>query len=99
MVIYGVGETEEEATVDDNSKLRQFLQRCSEPQQEEAKVAVQRNSKKLRCHFARQGIPDIVISDNVPQFAGEKFSNFASEWALNTDQEVVDTSRQMARQK
>ena len=55
--------------------------------------------KKMRCHFARQGIPDIVISDNVPQFAGEKFSNFASEWALNTDQEVVDTSRQMARQK
>ena len=36
--------------------------------------------KKLKCHFARQGIPDIVISDNGPQFACEKFSNFASEW-------------------
>ena len=36
--------------------------------------------KKLKCHFARQGIPDIIISDNGPQFACEKFSNFASEW-------------------
>ena len=36
--------------------------------------------KKLKYHFARQGIPDIVISDNGPQFACEKFSNFASEW-------------------
>ena len=36
--------------------------------------------KKLKCHFARQGIPDIVISDNGPQFACKKFSNFASEW-------------------
>ena len=38
--------------------------------------------KKLKCHFARQGIPDIVISDNGPQFACEKFSNFANEWGF-----------------
>ena len=38
--------------------------------------------KKLKCHFARQGIPDIVISDNGPQFACEKFSNFAKEWGF-----------------
>ena len=36
--------------------------------------------KKLKCHFARHGIPDIVISDNGPQFACEKFSNLANEW-------------------
>jgi len=38
--------------------------------------------KKLKCHFARQGIPDIVISDNGPQFACEKFTNFANEWGF-----------------
>jgi len=30
--------------------------------------------KKLKCHFARHGMPDIVMSDNGPQFACEKFS-------------------------
>jgi len=38
--------------------------------------------KKLKCHFARHGIPDIVISDNGPQFACEKFASFASEWGF-----------------
>jgi len=38
--------------------------------------------KKLKCNFARQGIPDIVISDNGPQFACEKFTNFANEWGF-----------------
>lgn len=38
--------------------------------------------KKLKCHFARQGIPDIVVSDNGPQFACEKFTNFANEWGF-----------------
>ena len=30
MVIYGMGDTEEEATADHNVKLKQFLQRCRE---------------------------------------------------------------------
>ena len=30
----------------------------------------------------RQGIPDVVISDNGPQFACEKFTTFASEWGF-----------------
>ncbi|KAK2549086.1 Uncharacterized protein P5673_030588 [Acropora cervicornis] len=38
--------------------------------------------KKLKCQFARQGIPDIVISDNGPQFASEKFTSFANEWGF-----------------
>ena len=38
--------------------------------------------KKLKCHFARHGIPDIVMSDNGLQFACEKFGNFANEWGV-----------------
>ena len=30
----------------------------------------------------RQGIPDIVISDNGPQFACEKFNKFSNEWGF-----------------
>ena len=46
--------------------------------------------KKLKCHFAKHGIPDIVIRDRGLQFACKKFSSFANEW---------DKRRQMARQK
>ena len=35
---------------------------------------------KLKRHFARYGIPSIVISDNGPQFYCEDFVNFAREW-------------------
>ena len=35
---------------------------------------------KLKRHFARYGIPSIVISDNGPQFYCEEFGNFAREW-------------------
>ena len=38
--------------------------------------------KKLKCQFERQGIPDVVISDNGPQFACEKFTSFANEWGF-----------------
>ena len=38
--------------------------------------------RNLKCQFARQGIPDIVISDNGPQFACEKFISFANEWGF-----------------
>ena len=48
MVIYGVGETEEEATADHNTKLRQFLQRCRER-------GVKLNKKKLK--LLRKEIP------------------------------------------
>ena len=41
MVIYGVGETDEEATADHNNKLQQFLQRCREQ-------GVKLNKKKLK---------------------------------------------------
>ena len=41
MVIYGVGETDEEATADHNNKLQQFLQWCTEQ-------GVKLNKKKLK---------------------------------------------------
>ena len=44
MVIYGVGETEEEATVDHNKKLRHFLQRCKEKG-----VKLNKRKLKLKC--------------------------------------------------
>ena len=35
---------------------------------------------KLRSQFARRGIPDIVFSDNGPQFACDKFKEFTKSW-------------------
>ena len=32
--------------------------------------------KKLKSHFARNGIPDVVISDNGPQFTSSEFAQF-----------------------
>jgi transposase InsO family protein len=36
--------------------------------------------RKLSAHFARHGIPEILISDNGPQFTSEQFAEFAAEW-------------------
>ena len=33
-----------------------------------------------KVQFARHGIPDIVITDNGPQFSATEFSTFAREW-------------------
>ena len=34
----------------------------------------------LKYQFARHGIPDVLITDNGPQFTSEKFRNFVEEW-------------------
>lgn len=34
----------------------------------------------LKSVFARHGIPDIVISDNGPQYASAEFKDFAENW-------------------
>ena len=36
--------------------------------------------RKLPSHFARHGIPEVVVSDNGPQFASEDFATFATSW-------------------
>lgn len=36
--------------------------------------------KKLKAHFARQGIPDVVISDNGPQYSSQEFKRFSERW-------------------
>ncbi|KAL3980052.1 solute carrier family 39 (zinc transporter), member 14 [Sarotherodon galilaeus] len=36
--------------------------------------------RKLKAHFARQGIPNIVFSDNGPQYSSTEFANFSRKW-------------------
>ena len=38
---------------------------------------------KLKEVFARFGIPDILYSDNGPQYSSEEFQMFAREWGFN----------------
>jgi transposase InsO family protein len=39
--------------------------------------------QKLKSHFARFGIPDMVISDSGSQFTSREFKNFATAWGFN----------------
>ncbi len=36
----------------------------------------------LKSIFCRHGVPEIVVSDNGPQFAAASFSKFAEEWGF-----------------
>ena len=36
--------------------------------------------RKLKAHFARYGLPSVVMSDNGPQFISEEFQEFAVEY-------------------
>lgn len=36
--------------------------------------------RKLSSHFARHGIPEVVMSDNGPQFSADEFQSFAESW-------------------
>lgn len=38
--------------------------------------------RKLKAHFARQGIPDIVVSDNGPQYTSGEFLRFSRLWGF-----------------
>ncbi|KAL6471890.1 hypothetical protein MHYP_G00205400 [Metynnis hypsauchen] len=35
---------------------------------------------KLKAHFARHGIPDVVVSDNGPQYSSGEFRKFSKAW-------------------
>ena len=36
--------------------------------------------KALKTHFSRHGIPDILVSDNGPQYSSVKFHQFLQQW-------------------
>ena len=38
--------------------------------------------QKIKAHFARNGIPDVLISDNGSQFVSERFGKFAQIWGF-----------------
>ena len=38
--------------------------------------------KHCKTTFARHGIPDVLISDNCPQFDNAEFKQFAKEWTF-----------------
>ena len=38
--------------------------------------------RKLKSHFARQGIPDVVFSDNGPQYSSQEFERFSQLWGF-----------------
>ena len=37
----------------------------------------------MKSIFARHGIPEMVVSENWPQFASEEFAEFATKWELS----------------
>ena len=39
--------------------------------------------KAFRAMFARYGVPDVLVTDNGPQFASSEFSEFAKMWGFD----------------
>ena len=39
--------------------------------------------KELKATFARYGVPDILVTDNGPQFASAEFAVFAKAWGFD----------------
>ena len=54
---------------------------------------------QLKSLFARHGIPQIVVSDNGPQYSSSSFQEFANNVVFNTLLVALDTPKQMERLK
>ena len=52
---------------------------------------------KLKSHFARYGIPDLVISKDGPQFIADEFAEFSKKWDLSTLPVALHIAKPMAR--
>ena len=39
--------------------------------------------RELKTMFVRFGIPDILVTDNGPQFSSKEFQVFAKSWSFN----------------
>ena len=44
---------------------------------------MQADVHKLKTMFARFGIPEILVTDNGPQFSSNEFQVFAKSWSVN----------------
>ena len=53
----------------------------------------------LKQHFARHGMPDVVITDNGPQFKSADFHNFACDWEFQHHTSSSITVNRMGKQK
>ena len=52
---------------------------------------------KLKAQFARHGIPDIVVSDNGPQFSSQHFAEFGRMWNFDHQPSSPGNSKGNAR--
>ncbi len=62
------------------------------------KTTAQSVINKLKQHFGRYGIPDVIISDNGPPFSSRDFDDFIRQWESTTTPSPHTTVRQMERQ-
>ena len=46
------------------------------------KITTHGVNKALKTMFARYGVPDVVVSDNGPQFGSAEFTTFAKKWGF-----------------
>jgi hypothetical protein len=51
-------------------------------------------TKHCTNNFAKHGIPDILVSDNGPQFDNAEFKQFAKEWNFTQNVEFIPSKRQ-----
>ena len=55
--------------------------------------------RELKAIFARFGIPDILVTDNGPQFASAEYAVFAKTWMFDHKTSSPDIPNRMARQR